>query len=89
MLRQFTVYDPIKIEFLPGRFHYLYYKDSRIFSELKEVLNNLVESFMSEVALNSSSVPVIITNNTHHKVIMYGNLDKEKMKDSLYVEEKT
>ncbi len=85
LLEQFSVYEPIKIEFLPGRYNYLYYEDSRLFSELKDVLNNYVESFMSEVALNSSSVPVIITDSSRKNVIMYGNIDPEIVEDSVSI----
>lgn len=83
----FTVYDPITVQ-LPNRKNYLYYKDSRFFTELRDVLSNYVASFMSEVALNSSSVPVIITDSTHTKVLMFGNLNDIKMADPYYVEDK-
>ncbi|MAZ94246.1 MAG: hypothetical protein CMF58_07465 [Lentimicrobiaceae bacterium] len=87
-LDEFSVYDPISVQFLPTMKHYLYYKDSRFFSELKSVLNNYVTSFMEEVALNSSSVPVIITDSTKENVVMYGNLADIKMSDSAYVDDK-
>lgn len=86
--KEFTVYDPIQVQYLPNRKNYLYYKDSRLFTNLKDVLNNYVASFMSEVALNSSSVPVIITDSSRTNVIMYGNLNADKMHDSLYVADK-
>jgi signal transduction histidine kinase len=53
----------------------LYYKDSKIFSELKQVLDDLIESFISEIVINSASVPVIYTDSTQIKVIEYGNLE--------------
>ncbi|MBC8321526.1 MAG: HAMP domain-containing histidine kinase [Bacteroidetes bacterium] len=84
----FSVYKPITVQYLPNRKHYLYYKDSRFFTELRDVLSNYVASFMSEVALNSSSVPVIITDSTHKQVLMFGNLNDIKMTDPLYVETK-
>lgn len=52
----------------------LYYKDSKIFSELKVVLDDLIESFISEIVVNSASVPVIYTDSTQKNVIEYGNL---------------
>jgi hypothetical protein len=42
----------------------LYYKDSKIFSELKVVLDDLIQSFISEIVINSASVPVIYTDTT-------------------------
>ena len=56
----------------------LYYKDSRIFSELKVVLDDLIQSFISEIVINSASVPVIYTDSTHSGVIEYGNLEGGK-----------
>jgi hypothetical protein len=53
----------------------LYYKDSKIFSELKEVLDDLIESFISEIVINSASVPVIYTDSTQINIIEYGNLE--------------
>lgn len=52
----------------------LYYKDSKIFSELKVVLDDLIQSFISEIVINSASVPVIYTDSTQINVIEYGNL---------------
>jgi len=86
--KEFTLYDPIIVEYLPNKKHYLYYDDSRFFTELRDVLNNYVTSFMEEVALNSSSVPVIITDSTQNKVLMYGNLNDIKMSDPAYSKEK-
>jgi len=63
----------------------LYYKDSKIFSELKDVLDDLIESFISEIVINSAAVPVIYTDSTQQKVIEYGNLNPEKVKNSDYL----
>jgi phosphoglycerate-specific signal transduction histidine kinase len=56
----------------------LYYKDSKIFSELKIVLDDLIESFISEIVINSASVPVIYTDSTQTNVIECGNLEGGK-----------
>jgi len=85
---EFTVYEPIVYQYLPNHNRYLYYKDSRFFTELKDVLSNYVASFMSEVALNSSSVPVIITDSTRTHVLRFGNLDDIKMTEPAYVYDK-
>ena len=52
----------------------LYYKDSKIFSELKIVLDDLIKSFISEIVINSASVPVIYTDSSQTEIIEYGNL---------------
>ncbi len=85
--QEFTSYKPITVQYLNQK-QYLYYKDSQFFTELRDVLNNYVASFMSEVALNSSSVPVIITDSTRTKVLMFGNLNDVKMADPTFVESK-
>jgi len=53
----------------------LFYKDSKIFSELKIVLDDLIQSFISEIVINSASVPVIYTDSTQTNIIEYGNLE--------------
>jgi len=55
----------------------LYYKDSKIFSELKEVLDDLIQSFISEIVINSASVPVIYTDSSQTEIIEYGNLENK------------
>lgn len=57
----------------------LYYTDSKIFNELKHVLDDLIKSFISEIVINSASVPVIYTDSTKANVIEYGNLSEKKL----------
>ncbi|MCB0400624.1 MAG: HAMP domain-containing histidine kinase [Flavobacteriales bacterium] len=57
----------------------LYYKDSKIFSELKRVLDDLIESFISEIVVNSASVPVIYTDSSQVHVIEFGNLENDSI----------
>ena len=83
---EFTRYPPVEISYLPGKKIYLYYKDSKLFNELKVVLNDLIESFFSEIVLNSASVPVIITDSSQTKVIGYGQLDPKKVADSAFLQ---
>ncbi len=88
LLNEFSVYPPIEVVFSPGQKNLLYYQDSRFFKELRTVLNDYITSFMSEVALNSSSVPVIITDSTRENVIQFGNLNDIRMSDPNYVRQK-
>ena len=66
---------------------YLYFDDSQIIVELKSVLNDLVESFISEIVVNSALVPVIYTDSTQKNIIDYGNIDSTLIRDSIYREE--
>lgn len=61
----------------------LYYKDSKIFSELKTVLDDLIESFITEIVVNSASVPVIYTDSSQINVIEYGNLESDSVSQNL------
>ena len=72
-------HQPIVIKLLRGKKNYLYYKDSKLFSELKIVLDDLVKSFISEVAVNSAAVPVILTDSARTRLIAFGNIDSLKI----------
>src|SRR3972149_5956717 len=37
-------HNPISIEILPGKINYLYYRDSKLFTELKTVFDGLIKS---------------------------------------------
>lgn len=78
---------PIEINIYKNKKNYLYYADSKLFTELRVVLNDLVESFMKDVQTNSSSVPVILTDSTQTKIMEYGNVDTLKMKNPAYRQE--
>lgn len=85
---EFSKYPPIDVPYGYNRKNLLYYQDSRFFRELKDVLNDYISSFMAEVALNSSSVPVIITDSTQNNVIQFGNLNDIRMTDPTFVKQK-
>ena len=87
LLKEFTVYAPIIINYYRDKKIYLYYKDSNIFTELKKVIDDLIDSFFSEVVLNSASVPVIVTDSTGKKWTSYGNIPKKKMEEPGFVEQ--
>ena len=82
-----SVQDPIEITIYKGQKNYLYYQDSKLFSELKNNLDDLIKSFISEVAVNSASVPVIYTDSTRLNVLASGNVDSLKIKDPNFVRE--
>jgi signal transduction histidine kinase len=84
---EYTVYPPVKIEYIENQYDYLFYKNSRLFAELRGVIDDLTESFLSEIVVNSASVPVIITDSTMTKVIEYGKLDPKKAQDTAYIME--
>jgi len=66
---------PIRIQYFEDKYNLLYYRDSHITQELKRVFDELINTFISETVINSSSVPVLLTDSTQTKVIAFGNLD--------------
>lgn len=86
MIKEFSVYQPIKID-LFGKTKWLFYKESLIYSELKNVLDDLFTLFINDVTDNAVGAPVIIIDSTDNSVLAYGNLDPIKMKDPKYVDE--
>ena len=78
-----TMYQPVVIDVYKGQKNYLYYKDSRLFNDIKVVFDSLIKSFISEVAINSAAVPVIYTDSTKLNVIAFGNIDSIKINDSI------
>ncbi|MEO8762405.1 MAG: HAMP domain-containing sensor histidine kinase [Bacteroidia bacterium] len=71
------LYPPIESEYAPGKKNYIYYKNSKIFYQIKLVFDSLIKSFISEVAINSASVPVIYTDSSQHNVIAFGKIDSQ------------
>lgn len=76
LMRQ--TYQPVVIDYYKGKKNYLFYKDSRLFNDIKVVFDNLIKSFITEVAINSAAVPVIYTDSSKTNVIAAGNLDSLK-----------
>ncbi len=78
---EFSSFEPIRVELTGNEYQLLYFKESKIYTELRQVLNDLVESFFSEVVGSSASVPVIVTDSTGEKIIESGNIEKSKLQD--------
>lgn len=55
--------------------HTIYYNESYRFKELKGVMQNLINSFISETVINSASVPVLLTDSTNTKIIRAERID--------------
>lgn len=84
IIQQFTSYPPI-VNLSLGMNQYIYYKDSRVLEELKTTIRNLIQSFISEIVLNSASVPVIFTDSSK-QVLASGNIDTLKMQSPEYLQ---
>jgi len=65
---------------------FLYYDESIVFSELRKVLNEQIESFNKDIVANSASAPVIYVDSNDN-VLAFGNLDSTKMQSPEYVDQ--
>jgi two-component system, sporulation sensor kinase D len=84
--KEYTIYKPIVVSYGVKK-SYLYYKDSKLFSGLRTVLDDLIKSFISEVVINSASVPVIITDSSKTEILAFGNIDSSRVVDKSYMNE--
>lgn len=78
MKEQFT---PIEIDVYQGVKQYLHYRDSRIITNLKTVLDDIINSFINETVINAASVPVILTDSTQTSVLNYSTVDSAVVSD--------
>lgn len=68
-------YEKILVHYYKKDYIVVYYKESKMYSDLHFVIDNLLQSFFQETVINSASVPVIITDSTKVNVINAGNID--------------
>jgi len=79
----FSTYRPIVIDDGFSNTYYIYYQESKVFTELRQVLNDIIQSFISEVVVNSASVPVIVTDSAQSRIVASGNLEESFKQDTL------
>jgi hypothetical protein len=60
---------PLEIAVYGDQKQFLYYKDSKVFSELQEVMEGIIRSFISETVMSTAAVPVIYTDSTRTHII--------------------
>ncbi|GAB5539970.1 MAG: hypothetical protein Salg2KO_20730 [Salibacteraceae bacterium] len=68
-------YDPIEIVYYGNNKVFLYYKDSKLFRELKQTFQDLQQSFISDLILNAASSPLVLLDARNRTVIEAGNVD--------------
>ena len=85
MKQTYSKFPPIKIDPGYGIVQWLYFNESMIYTELKAVLESMIDHFMEEITLNSVGAPVIITNEDQSKILSFGNLDSIEMQDTNFV----
>lgn len=72
-------YDPVIINYYKNFNSYLYYKDSKVFSDIQLVFDDLIRSF-KDVALTTAEVQVIFTDASKRHVIDHSDkIDTNKI----------
>lgn len=84
--RKFTLYNPLTIRYEQTIINYLYYADSKIFTDLQDIMHNMVQSFIDDVVKNTASVPVIVTNKDTSEIIAHGNVEIQKLQNKQYIQ---
>lgn len=56
----------------------LYYKESRMYTDLRRVLDGFNRSFLEEITNNGVLVPVLVVDSLKTKVLASGNMKKEE-----------
>jgi signal transduction histidine kinase len=74
-------FGPVEIAVLDQK-QYLYYTDSKVFSELQEVMDGIISSFISETVMGTAAVPVIFTDSSRTRIIEHNNIAEEATNDT-------
>jgi len=84
---EFSKYPPLRLPYYQNESNYIYYNDSKLFLEIKVVINNLINAFFFEVVNNSASVPVVITDSLQTQALAYGQIDTTQIHDPAYLQQ--
>jgi two-component system, sporulation sensor kinase D len=76
-------FEIIKVPYYEKSYILVYWKESQIYSNLRVLINDLVQSFFQEVVINDASTPVIITDETKTKVLASGHIDTTQLKSQV------
>ena len=72
-------FEQLKVYYDRPKYVVMYYRESKIYTDLREYMENLQESFFEEVVINTASIPVIITDSTEQHVVISGNVDSSQI----------
>ena len=74
------------IHYYGNKYIYVYYKESHIYTGLRDYFNDLIDNFFSEIVDNAPSLSVIVTDSTQKNILKYGNIDTARINDNQYVQ---
>jgi sensor histidine kinase YesM len=72
--------DSILIPLKDNSNNVIFYRESKLFNELRFTLDDLIKSFITEVVNNYASVPVLITDGNKNNIIASGNIPESEIK---------
>jgi signal transduction histidine kinase len=78
-------YNKISINYHANKYAYLYYKESIIYTQLREVFQDIIHNFFSEITDNAPSLPVIVTDSSQSNILLYNNIDTSRIEDIFYM----
>ncbi|MBL7940482.1 MAG: HAMP domain-containing histidine kinase [Flavobacteriales bacterium] len=76
------LHPPIEFDIQGVEKQLLYYKDSKVVTELQDVMDGIIRSFISETVMSTAAVPVIYTDSTRTHIIEHGHIDPIVAADS-------
>lgn len=74
LLEEFSKQDPIDYKVWGMKFT-LYYKESKIYTDLRHMLAGQTIGLLNEITNNSVAVPVLVTDSLQSRVLCFGNLN--------------
>ncbi|MBK6341525.1 MAG: hypothetical protein IPF41_02760 [Flavobacteriales bacterium] len=77
-----TMHPAIEIAVHGNQKQFLYYSDSKVFTELQEVMEGIIRSFISETVMSTASVPLIYTDSTRTRILETANIEEELLADT-------
>lgn len=70
-------YPPIEITFNKNK-NFIYYNNSKLYYEIQSLTKETINSFLQDILLNNSSIPVVLTNKDKDSLIATGNISEKQ-----------
>lgn len=71
----------LEVNYYEDKYIYLYYKDSRLFEEIKQTFHDQENLFIRDVLNNSASTPVLFTNKRNDSIVAHANIDESRLEN--------
>jgi len=78
-------YNQIPIHYYEDIYYSMYYKESIIYTQLRGVLQDIIQNFITEITDNAPSLPVIVTDSSQQNIIQYSNIDSSRVEEPNYL----